>query len=215
MTHEQAVETLAAERYLLDEMSETERDSFEEHFFACEECGESMRLGSRLRTDAAAIFKPASGTARVLPGPAERNRRSRWRPTPAVMIPWAAAAVLALTVAYQARVAVPGDGAYSPVALRPASRGAVQPVTLPAAGHLALALEVNIGAAGDPLTYRLTHENGRELTSGTTTVPAPDVPLVVVIPTERLEPGGTYVVTLTTRDGGVPAAEYRFSTASR
>jgi hypothetical protein len=215
MTHEQAVETLAAERYLLDEMSEVERDSFEEHFFACEECGETMRLGSRLRTDADAIFKPARGAARVLPGPGERDRRARWRPAPAVMIPWAAAAVLALTVTYQARTAVPGDGAYSPVPLRPASRSAPPVVALPPTGPLALALDVNAGAPGDPLHYRLARENGTELTSGTTTVPSSGVPLIVVVPPDRLEGGGTFVVTLTTRDGSAPAAEYRFSAAPR
>jgi hypothetical protein len=31
MTHEQAVESMAAERYLLDEMSELERHPFEQH----------------------------------------------------------------------------------------------------------------------------------------------------------------------------------------
>jgi hypothetical protein len=215
MTHEQAVETLAAERYLLDEMSEAERDSFEEHFFACEECGEAMRLGSHLRTDATAIFTPAQGTARILPGPADRNRRARWRPAPSVMIPWAAAAVLALTVAYQSRVAVPGDGAFAPVAIRPASRGAVPAIALPASGSVALALDVNTGAEGNPLRYRLTSENGTEVMSGTTKVPSPGVPLVVVIPASRLEAGAAYTVTLTVGEGGAPASEYRFSTAPR
>ena len=31
MTHQQAVQSMAAERYLLDEMSELERHRFEEH----------------------------------------------------------------------------------------------------------------------------------------------------------------------------------------
>ena len=215
MTHEQAIETLAAERYLLDEMSDAERDTFEEHFFACEECGEAMRLGSQLRTDAPAIFRPARGTVRVLPGPAERDRRPRWRPAPSVMIPWAAAAMLALVVGYQARITGPGDGAYAPVALRPASRGPVQEIALPTTGHVALALDVNTGAVGNPLRYRLTRGNGTEVMSGTTNVPSPGVPLVVVVPTDRLEAGATYLVTLTGGDGSVPGSEYRFSTTPR
>ena len=215
MTHEQAVETLAAERYLLDEMSDAERDTFEEHFFACEECGEAMRLGSQLRTDAKAIFKPAHGSARVLPGPAERSRRARWRPTPSVMIPWAAAAVLALVVGYQSRVPVPADGAFAPVSLRPASRGTAREIPLPASGPVVLALEVNTGAAGNPLTYRLTRDDGTEIMQGTTSVPPPGVPLVVVVPTDRLAAGATYVVALTGPGGGAPASEYRFSAESR
>ena len=34
MDHLQAVNTLAAERYLLDEMTDAERDEFEGHFFS-------------------------------------------------------------------------------------------------------------------------------------------------------------------------------------
>jgi hypothetical protein len=42
MEHEEAVETYAAERYFLGEMDRAEEGAFEEHFFACTECGQSV-----------------------------------------------------------------------------------------------------------------------------------------------------------------------------
>jgi hypothetical protein len=43
MEHSQAVETMAVERYALDEMPPEERDAFEEHYFDCSECAQSVR----------------------------------------------------------------------------------------------------------------------------------------------------------------------------
>ena len=43
MNHEVAVRDRMAERYLLDELDDQERDEFEEHFFDCRDCAESVR----------------------------------------------------------------------------------------------------------------------------------------------------------------------------
>lgn len=210
MTHEQALETRAAERYLLEEMSELERYRFEEHFFACDECAEHMRLGHQLRAQAPALFdaRPAA-----VPAPA-RPAASRARQ----LAPWAAAAALALALVYQDRVAdAPGgpvesqSQAFEPIALRPATRGAIQNVPLPPSGEsLALALDVNIGAPGDALTYTLAREDGSPILAGQTRVPAPGTPLVVVMPAAALDQG-YHLITLRTADAGVPPAEYRFN----
>ena len=48
MEHDTAVNENAAERYLLGEMSEPERDEFEDHFFGCIECADSVRDGVRV-----------------------------------------------------------------------------------------------------------------------------------------------------------------------
>ena len=203
MTHDEAVQSLAAERYLLDEMSELERHQFEEHFFACHECAESMRLGGRLRHDAAEVF-PAVPVVTA----------SGWRGSRrAVVLPWAAAAVLAIALAYQA--AGPGqDGnatvALAPVALRPASRGEVPIVTVPDSGRVAVALDVNMGAAGDEIAYTLSDDGGGEVASGRGRIPTAGTPLVVLIPAGRLAGGGSFVLTLTTGRSGV-SAQYRFT----
>jgi hypothetical protein len=56
MDHDQAVRTLAVERYLLSEMVPDERDGFEEHYFECLECGESLRAASRFLDDARQVW---------------------------------------------------------------------------------------------------------------------------------------------------------------
>ncbi|MGH9370534.1 MAG: zf-HC2 domain-containing protein, partial [Vicinamibacterales bacterium] len=165
MTHDQAVETLAAERYLLDEMSEIERFRFEEHFFECEECAETMQLGHRLRSDAKEVFaaapaRPVSEAATAATG----NRHPWWHPT-RVALPWAAAAVLALGLVYQARdPAISGTTeetrVLSPVVLRPASRGQVPDVVLPEQGDVALWLDLTAVAPDEPITYKLTGDDG-------------------------------------------------------
>jgi hypothetical protein len=44
MDHAQAIQTQAAEKYLLGECSAAEQDEFAEHFFDCEECAKDVRL---------------------------------------------------------------------------------------------------------------------------------------------------------------------------
>lgn len=43
MNHEEAIESLAAERYILDDLDPVERDAFEEHFFDCTQCTADVR----------------------------------------------------------------------------------------------------------------------------------------------------------------------------
>ena len=221
MTHENALETMAAERYLLDEMSEVERHTFEEHFFDCSECAEEMRLGSRLRNDARAVF-PETAPGRVLrTDEFSRRRRPMWVPPVKTALPWAAAAVLALALTYQVRgpatssFGEDGVQALTTVSLRPASRGPVPTVTLPASGSVALALDVNTGTPGDPLTYRLAREDGAVIDSRAGTVPAAGTPLLLLVPAERLRAGGQFVLRVISGDNTAPPAEYRFNVAAR
>jgi len=44
--HEQAIKTMMAERYLLDELAESERDAYEEHLFQCAVCFEQVKAGT-------------------------------------------------------------------------------------------------------------------------------------------------------------------------
>jgi hypothetical protein len=46
MDHTEAVNQLAVEKYLLGELGPEERDSFEEHFFTCDECAADLRATS-------------------------------------------------------------------------------------------------------------------------------------------------------------------------
>jgi hypothetical protein len=46
MDHNEATKEMAAERYLLDELTPELRDAFEEHVFGCPECALDLRAGS-------------------------------------------------------------------------------------------------------------------------------------------------------------------------
>ena len=46
MDHNYAIENHTAERYLLEELPEDERDAYEEHFFSCSVCAEEVKSAS-------------------------------------------------------------------------------------------------------------------------------------------------------------------------
>lgn len=46
MDHSYAIENHTAERYLLQELDEKERDAYEEHFFSCSVCAEEIKTAS-------------------------------------------------------------------------------------------------------------------------------------------------------------------------
>ena len=110
MNHVEAVKTLAIERYLLEEMTQEERDAFEEHYFSCAECGEDARHAATMREGVRSGLADegssvgAGERARVLPLPL-RPAASGWRSS--VVLPWAAAALLA-SACYQTSKAAAG-----------------------------------------------------------------------------------------------------------
>jgi hypothetical protein len=98
MEHAEAVRRLVAEQYLLGELSEREREDFEEHFFSCSDCLDAVASGAKLVANAKAVLaedNPSTTRAPV----ARKNWRSfwtGWRLTPAIaMAGWLVAVVLA------------------------------------------------------------------------------------------------------------------------
>jgi hypothetical protein len=89
MTHDDAIETMAAERYILDDLGPAERDAFEEHFFDCTECTADVR-------DAATIADGVRTGTRIVPA----KHYTGWAATAA-----AAAVVIALSTQYAPQIA--------------------------------------------------------------------------------------------------------------
>jgi len=92
MNHDDAMEMMAADRYILGELEPTERDAFEEHFFECSVCADDVRDSAKfaagVRTSDARVMKvPAVG-------------RFNWWAT-------AAASVFAALLGYQSLIVVP------------------------------------------------------------------------------------------------------------
>ena len=69
MDHQEAVRRGAIEKYLLDEISQPEREEFEMHFFDCRECAEEMRTtaaflaGAKLELRRSHLAQPVRAAA--------------------------------------------------------------------------------------------------------------------------------------------------------
>jgi hypothetical protein len=63
--HEEATRNLMAERYLLSELTEEERGSYEEHLFSCQDCFEQIKVGTELVSQ---IRQLGPDTAHSMPG---------------------------------------------------------------------------------------------------------------------------------------------------
>jgi anti-sigma factor RsiW len=224
MTHIQAVTTLASERYLLDEMTEPERELFEAHLFDCATCGDDVRMGGMMCDGIRAGLLPAaeSSTSRgariaEFPPAVKRSASRGW--SRSVALPWAVAAMMTVAVGYQAvdrpsssgRLSSEPAEALSPVTLRPASRGASATVSL-GRTHAALVLPVDAGGASQ-LEFELRDAEGRTIVSGRSPAPASGAPLFLVVPTFALKAEQRY--SLSVRDAaqsGGSLAEFPFTT---
>jgi hypothetical protein len=217
MDHLQAVNTLAIERYLLEEMPQEERESFEEHFFGCAECAEDVRTAAVMRDGA------ASGLART-DAPAVRDRREvlpfraakpRWQTS--VALPWAAAALLAIGLGYQT-IEGPlvsrhdGDAfALTPSTLRPASRGQEAVVSPGPGGIVTLAVDLGEVPFEDGIDYDLVRADGKAVASGKAAAPVAGAPLLLMLPASVAKSSGNYILTLRReRAPGLTLATYRF-----
>ena len=65
MNHEQAVQEMATERYLLDEMSPELREAFEEHMFECADCAFDVRAGNVFLSEAKVQLPELTAAARA------------------------------------------------------------------------------------------------------------------------------------------------------
>jgi len=77
MKHEEAVEQMAVERYLLDELTPGLREEFEEHVFDCAECSLDLRAEAAFLEEAKIqipMLVPPAPAARPKPAP----RRTEW-----------------------------------------------------------------------------------------------------------------------------------------
>jgi anti-sigma factor RsiW len=214
MTHQQALDGLASERYLLDEMTEVERFEFEAHYFDCVDCAEDVRLGERIRQEArrAGATMQADGVhqAKVLTS-------ARWWRRPMIAAPWAVAATLALVASYQSLVTVPtlreavSPQALEPVMLRGATRGAATTLAI-ARGQQFVALSPDLLAApqSSTLSYEILDSNRQPVVSGQAQAPSSGAALMLLVPVAELQRAGRYTLILRAADQNTSLGEYDF-----
>jgi len=186
MDHVEASRTRAVERYLLGEMSQEERDAFEEHYFTCTICADEVRSGSVLVEDLKSVLEEGEP-----PRP-----RFRFFGMPA---PLAAAAgvvlVLAGVVAYQNLAVLPALRAPramgAAIILEGQTRAAGPQIAAGEPLRFQMALD---GLTGTPrLSVELVNNSGRRVRAGEIPAPAVNQPLDVFFP-GSLEPGKYRVV---------------------
>jgi hypothetical protein len=212
MTHQQALDGLASERYLLNEMTEVERFEFEEHYFDCADCADDVRLAETIRQEARragavmAARPEGARTGVVLTSP-------KWWRRPMVAAPWAVAATLALMVGYQS-MTTPGAGgsqSIEPVMLRGATRGAATTVTVaPGQRFVGLSADLLTTPASSSLSYEVLDANRAAVASGRAAVPSPGAPLMLLVPVDELHQAGRYTLTLRDSDQKTVIGEYEF-----
>ena len=105
MDHNEALQQMAAERYLLNELTPDAREAFEEHLFDCRECALDLRAGAAFVDEAKAQLPTLTET---LPARQPKAKREWWLGwmQPAFAMP--AFASLVLVIGYQNLVTFPG-----------------------------------------------------------------------------------------------------------
>lgn len=112
MDHKYAIENHTAERYLLHELNEEQRDAYEEHFFSCSACAEEVKMASEFLESARQVVQD-DVRAQLYSHAARRsiwgswlNFRSMLHPMPAMAC---ALLILGTTFGiYQNTVMIPG-----------------------------------------------------------------------------------------------------------
>ena len=98
MNHDEAVQLMGTEKYLLNELSPELREEFEAHFFECAECANDVRAGAVFVEQSKAVFASEAPVPWVEPAPAPYAPRSWWAwLRPAIAVP-VFAALLAVIV---------------------------------------------------------------------------------------------------------------------
>jgi anti-sigma factor RsiW len=230
MNHSEAVEQMAAERYLLNELAPDARDAFEAHMFDCPECAFDLRAGAAFVQEAK-IQLPAIAFSTAAPVKSAKAKASAkpsffdslWRP--AFVAP--AFAALLLVLVFQNAVTFPAlrSAATQPrlvplAPLRSAARGASH-LTITADRAHGVALPIDLPVTQDlapAVSYSFELRDPQEKLAFSAAVPAPaqnsavDQAFSLVIPGSMLR-NGAYSLTVTSvsaQGERVPVEEYIF-----
>jgi hypothetical protein len=185
MNHTEAVKQMAAERYLLDELTPDVRDAFEEHAFDCAECAFDLRAGTLFVQEARNQLPTLAASQAQSEEATPNNKRRLWSFSwrPAFAVP--ALAALLIVVGYQNLVTFPAlrhsatGPRLAPVApLHPATRGATRPTfTVDRAHGVALPIDLSPEPGmASPASYffSLRDPGGKLIWTSTLAAPAPE-----------------------------------------
>lgn len=222
MDHETSINTLAAEKYSLGELSSPEREQFEQHFFECPECAESVRVGFQFGESARIVF---GQDARAVAELARRSRLRDWFALirPVMLAPMAVSIAILAVSGYQNTVQIPAlrgrveqlerPQVLSSALLAPSSRWSVPSITISStAQFFQLSLAIGGIAPAERYECELRADSGKSITRLPVPKLDPDVNLQLLIPTADLS-DGDYEAVLSGITGGRPGEleHYRFA----
>jgi hypothetical protein len=191
LTHQDCVEWLTAEAYILGELSDAEGADFEEHYFMCRDCAEAVRCLMQLREAARESHREAE---------ASEFRESFSLRLPSWVSWWlrpqtAAACALALgafvVMARYQRFQLQDElrpQSVGSILLRPETRGEISKLRLQAAGRFAL-LEADLPGASGMMSWSIRTPDGRVRMDGVGSAPDPGLSFKLLVPVVHLESG--------------------------
>jgi anti-sigma factor RsiW len=201
MDHEEALQARASTRYILGDLSATERDAFEEHFADCSHCMKDVEVSAIFAANARSLFQERSAFG--LPTPKSDRPRRRIFGLGLSLWPATIAACLALAgvVGYQNAVEIPMLHANlrqldkpqvlsaSPL-LPPSSRESAPSVAVPAGAlFFRLSLATDVLHPGERYQCELRSQSGRVLWNIPVEAPPADGVLNLLIPGSRFSTG--------------------------
>ena len=212
MEHQRAIQNLAVESYLLDQMSPAERESFEEHYFECAICAEDLRAAAQFIDDARDLLAAESVTSALPARPRAREveapRPSGWawlewlRPQAAGAVAAAMIAALTVVVGVEMFSTIPGlrhqvDEFQTPrviksIVLRPVTRGDAATIRTGAGEPVVFVFDPPESPelpAGSPLRFMVKSADGREVFGLSGEAPNPGERISLSVPRLNVPPG--------------------------
>jgi anti-sigma factor RsiW len=192
---------MAAERYLLNELSSEQRDAFEEHMFSCQECAMDIRAADSFIREAKqqlAQFPASSAAAAAIDPPrkALKIKRPFFSFRPAFAVP--VFAMLLAVIAYQNLATIPSlRSAASEPRVMPWSsvhlgaRGGAAEVNADRQQGAVLLIQLPQSATYPSYTFELSDSQGQKIWSRTAAAPTAtsEGTLSLVIPSAGLQTG--------------------------
>jgi hypothetical protein len=194
MDHTESIRLMAAEKYLLGELSPEQREQFEEHFFDCQECALDVRAGAALVEHSKVVLAEPVAVAPMRTPLAAKPGRLSWL-RPAFVVP--VLAVLLVVVGYQNLVTYPQlkQAAESPQILPWASinvstRGAsTTPISTRVGQGFHLLVNIPPDSRYASYTFDLSSPSGRLEWSRTTPATSSDEARSIYVPGANQEQG--------------------------
>lgn len=210
MDHRQLTERKTAEGYVLEELSEPEREEFEEHFFSCEECADEVKAAARFADNAKAVFGEDAAKVVAFPKPVRESPKSaRWFRA----VPWAATAAFAMLSSYQGFLVIPrlaGPQVASAVTLIEETRGELDQHVRRNGSFVPLRFDINTGQPSPRYVCELHKASGALVFTTEGDAPPEGQPMILLAPAAKLKPDSYILVVKRPGPAGSEVGRFSF-----